>query len=890
MKTRLACLTALAMTTAAFGQTSSLTYFNGFSTDLAYPARLAPRAGGGVYVTDPPTGQVIAYDGLGAVVGTYPIAEQPVGIAAHTDGRVFVSRGDGAIGVYDAAFTALGVVDPAPMTLTEPNDLAFDPVAGELYAVDSGAHRVLVFTESAPGTWTWLRAWGEEGSGLGQFMSPQAIDIDPVLGHVLVTDTDNFRVQVFDTTGMLQFKFGYRILYTATTETAWFARSEGIAVDGCSNIYVVDALMGTVRVFNSAGKELGTGNIPVISYGTAAATLRVPCDVAIDALGRFYVASTNNGAIEVYDLACTAGSIAAEDAASEELPGRRTAKMVSDRTAPRGGSARAMSVELPNLPDNPAVVAEAVEAGEYRPDLDLNRDNSLDTADLAVAVGSFGAGTVEDFLGGVAVSHPSLNYPHIIDINDRCGRCHSMDGAPGGMLTGLGQENLCQSCHSAGKVAGAKPIAAGDTGMSHPWGIAADAGVSDGPAAGSELLLHLEGNKVRCGTCHEPHEAVVGTCDKSRPPIPSSPWIGVCVDGPFEGKYCSSNDQCALGYIRTQGDTANLCGECHAEYDQWLHAGHSDKHADPFSHYDWSLSNRSACRQCHSGNGYVDFTNGLPAAQQHGNFRVLDCLVCHSTHGAAQSGDLLRVYDTVTLPGDPVNFPTGVTFTGVGGSATCMVCHNGRSAPPVQSSTTTTLSTPHYLLGGVMLEGINGAEFGYTISQNTDHQNNLGCTDCHMAATPAAGQPGSGKVGGHTFNMKVHDAADPDFGFENVANACQGCHTGLTTLNRPAGGDYDGDGALEGVQDEVRGLLDAVLGALQAKGAVQLSGYPYWNITAVAVADRIVVKNSIWNWEFVDNSGDLGVKNTGYAVGLLQVSYIQLTGAPLAWSPRYAAP
>ena len=31
-----------------------------------------------------------------------------------------------------------------------------------------------------------------------------------------------------------------------------------------------------------------------------------------------------------------------------------------------------------------------------------------------------------------------------------------------------------------------------------------------------------------------------------------------------------------------------------------------------------------------------------------------------------------------------------------------------------------------------------------------------------------------------------------------------------------------------------------------------------------------VLVNAIWNWEYVDNSADLGVKNTGYAVGLLR--------------------
>jgi hypothetical protein len=41
------------------------------------------------------------------------------------------------------------------------------------------------------------------------------------------------------------------------------------------------------------------------------------------------------------------------------------------------------------------------------------------------------------------------------------------------------------------------------------------------------------------------------------------------------------------------------------------------------------------------------------------------------------------------------------------------------------------------------------------------------------------------------------------------------------------------------------------------------------------------VEDAIWNWEYVDNSGDLGVKNTGYAIGLLQIAYQGVTNTPV---------
>lgn len=832
---------------------------------ILYPARVAAAPGGGVYVTDPPMKLVASYDGAGAFVGTFPIAGGAVGVAVHPDGRVFLSRNDGSVGVYSAAFALLGTVNPAPMALTGANDLAFDPVAMELYTVDSKSHKVLVFTESAPGTWTLARAWGMEGTGLGMFSSPQAIAVDSTLGRVIVTDADNFRVQVFDQTGILLFKFGYRTLFLPTSDTAWFARSEGIAVDSCGNIYIVDALMGTLRTFSNIGKELSAQFTPAVSYGTAAGQLRVPCDVVIDPTGLLYIANTNNNAVEVFNVTCSA--VASADVNYEEPRGPdKSAKL--DR---RGSDGRTVvaptAVAEPRFPDNPLDIVTTMQAGEYREEFDFNRDRRIDATDLEIAVFAFGAGTADDFLDmaeGTVAGHPSLAPPHILDLPNRCGRCHSMNGAPGGMLSAAGQENLCLSCHSAGKIAGHDWVGPSSDTNSHPWGIMADAGSSLGPPAGSDLLLHLDNGMIRCGTCHEPHESVEGgeymryslyhtepVASPPSPPPPAAPWQMTVMN-------------------------PTLCGQCHSEVEEWKHAGHSHTDADPFIHYDWSLSNRAACRQCHSGFGYIDFTEGLTSAQQRGNFRVIDCLVCHSTHGAEQEADLLRIYDNVTLPADPVNFPGGFAVTDAEGSATCMACHNGRAAPPVQNSNATPISTPHYMLGGVMLEGINAVTFGNTSLTNSAHSTLVGCTDCHMAPGPTTG-PGAGKVGGHTFNLKVHDPLDPDFGFENVVGACQGCHVGLTTLNRPAL-DYDGDGVAEGVQDEVQGLLNLVLAQITARGAVQLPGFPYWNLTPVATADRILVKNAIWNWQYVNNSGDLGVKNTSYAVGVLQLTYQQLAG------------
>lgn len=1128
------CFTLIA--SAAIAPAPNVTYVGTWKTNLNYPARLASAPGGGIYVTDPPANQVIHYDSLGVWQHTYPIPEGPVGIAVHDDdGRVFVSRNDGKIGVYPAGFAgAPSFVNPAPRVLKGPNDLAFHPGANELYAVDAGGHQVLVFTESSPNIWTLVRAWGMEGSASAYFESPQAIALDTTLNLVFVTDVDNFRVQVFNTLGISQGQFGYRIIYTPSTETAWFARSEGLAVDVHSNIFITDALMGTVRVFafnGSAWNELDPDNEPVIGYGTTPGKLRVPCDVMISG-STLYVADTNNAAVEVYNVTYPAASAAAAAGPTRELETiGRTAKEGRVRIADRSDGSYPVRAGVPRMPDNPAEIVAVINAGGFREDLDLNRDRVIDADDLELAMARFGAGTVEDFLNDVpqVASHDPIVPPHILDIANRCGRCHSMDGAPGGMLTALGQENLCQSCHSAGKIAGSASIGAGSLENSHPWNEAADEGVSDGPKSNaactgaavpwpcctragtgtcdSELLLHLDNGKIRCGTCHDPHEnRPIGTC-----------VTGVCEGGPFDGSVCKNNSECAAqvkfmreeiyhgeDHLASQGGTPavyalkrmtvmepTLCGECHTDIvAQWGIVGHAEREADPWIHYDWSMGNnwlctgpgtpyayctgdgagttsspatalctgpgtpltcctgagtgtctisntsctgpgtprpcctgagtgnciantsctgvgtpspcctgvgtgtcsnslpaamcigagvpepccsgpgagscssREACRQCHSGNGYIDYSKDYPdgtvlTSTHRGSLRVIDCLVCHSTHGKSQDGKLLRIYDTVRLP-------TGQVFTGVGAGATCMACHNGRSVPATNPSS---VSTPHYLNGGAMLEGINavtafpgfgpnalctgagapwtcctGAGAGtctavqYTLT-NSNHTTNAGlnCTTCHMGPGPTSG-PEVGKVGGHTFRLKDHDT-----GYENVATTCNavGCHSELTTINRTANGDYDGDGTTEGVQDETRGLLSLLKDALYTAGASRLllnatTGLPttesdpeaeptnpYWTlsrcsggsrdglacsgtagtagtppfdcpallggpaagvctVTVIGGASRTAtVVNAIWNWEFVDNSGDLGVKNTGYAIGLLQIAYKGVTGSAL---------
>ncbi len=807
----------IAIASVSVGPTSTVSHTGTISTGLHTPGRIAVPAGGGLFVTDQPNDQILQYDAAGALVAAYAVAD-PMGIATLSDGRVFVSQGDGTLNVFDAAFGLIGTVNPAPLTMVAPNDLAVDATTDELYAVDAYGHQVMVFAESAPlaNDWALAVAWGIEGAGLSQFETPQAIAVDGANNRVIVTDTDNYRVQVFSTAGILQFSFGYRVLFLPNSDDGWFARSEGLALDACGNIYVADALFGTVRAFDPTGAEIDPAHTPAITYGTNPGQVRVPMDMLISA-GTLYVVSAANATVETYSVGCSVAASSGGTASVPALP-TRDAKKVR-RVSP---------------PDNPGTIAVAIERGEFSRTLDLNADRQVDTTDLEIAVGQFGVGSVDEFLGEGGVATTTFEAPHVLDLTFACGRCHHDASPDGGMLAVNGQQNLCLSCHTSSGVASTSIISEQNYGVAHPIGIPADQGLSLGPDPTSyaELALHLDNGNIRCGTCHNPHSDDVGS------PLLRAP-IG----------------------------NAALCSECHVEGAQWALAGHS--HGDDTA-FNYPVGpGRESCAKCHSGLGHIDFANGVPQAQRRTDKQVHSCFVCHGVHENGNA-HLLRLNGQVTLPGDHV--------VDAGDDANCMECHNGRYAP------NTGHSTPHYLPGAVVLLGLNGIDFGNTIDQSA-HAVLAGCVDCHMAATPGTPKdgiqsPGEDKVGGHTFNLVYHDATgtDPDDGFENAPNACGTCHPGLNTVNRTAWGDYDGSGTTDGIQDELTGLLAAAHGAILGAGAVDLGHYPYWDFSSVAPVDDETVRGAVWNYELIENDGSLGVHNVGFAVGLLQATYRELTG------------
>jgi hypothetical protein len=257
-------------------------------------------------------------------------------------------------------------------------------------------------------------------------------------------------------------------------------------------------------------------------------------------------------------------------------------------------------------------------------------------------------------------------------------------------------------------------------------------------------------------------------------------------------------------------------------------------------------------------------------------FSPITCGTCHDPHNHDHEHQV-RVEGDVTLENGVV-----VTAEEAGLGTLCMNCHRSRRDVNDYVQDYHNHYGPHHGPQGDMLKGTGGYEWeaeGDSIHVSfiphllfTDDA----CVDCHLAEAPEDAPAGA--VGGHTFRLFA--AADSVPGatedIENLTSCnAPGCHYGrITELNRPAWDDYDGDGTVEGIQDEIQGLLD-VLG-------MQLPpiGSPEVDVTEEEYSgpENDLRRKAAYNHAFVSEDASGGVHNAEYAIKLLQKSYYHLTG------------
>src|SRR5437016_3479261 len=100
---------------------------------------------------------------------------------------------------YHFAFKFGGLVDGQ---LYNPSGVAVDS-SGNVIVVDTENYRIQVFDSQG----NFLRAFGSQGSGDGQFNTPSGVAVS-ASGNIVVADTNNARILVFDSQGNFLSMFG----------------------------------------------------------------------------------------------------------------------------------------------------------------------------------------------------------------------------------------------------------------------------------------------------------------------------------------------------------------------------------------------------------------------------------------------------------------------------------------------------------------------------------------------------------------------------------------------------------------------------------------------------------------------------------------------------------
>ncbi len=204
-----------------------------------------------------------------------PIRGSPVTVDVGKNNRDYSAEGQKPKIHFGSKGSAYG-------ELNHPCGIAVDKKSGNIIVADTGNHRIQVFDCKG----NFLRAFGSKGIQTGQFGSPCGVAVDKQSGNIIVADTDNSRIQVFDSNGVFVRAFG-----SLGSSNGELHDPLGVAVDRKGNIIVADTENNRIQVFNSCGHFLH-------DFGE----FLDPSGVAVNKEGDIIVADTNSHCIQVFDF------------------------------------------------------------------------------------------------------------------------------------------------------------------------------------------------------------------------------------------------------------------------------------------------------------------------------------------------------------------------------------------------------------------------------------------------------------------------------------------------------------------------------------------------------------------------------------------------------------
>lgn len=272
---------------------------------LGRPTSIAIGPGGDIFVTDWENNKVAEYGEGGALIRQFGSSgkeagqlEQPTAIAVDSRGDVWVgdeknerieefNQGGEYLGRFGSAGSGAG-----QFGLSYPGGIATD-TKGDIWVADTNDNRVEKWVSAnylAPSGATFLRSFGTEGTGNGQFRWPIGVAADGK-GNVWVGDFFDDRVEKFNENGGYLSQFG-----TAGTGSGQFDYPYGVAVDPKGHLWVADSENDRVQEFGETGtfiRQFGT-------LGAGAGQLHGPLGIAVDPKDDVWVTDALNYRVEEF--------------------------------------------------------------------------------------------------------------------------------------------------------------------------------------------------------------------------------------------------------------------------------------------------------------------------------------------------------------------------------------------------------------------------------------------------------------------------------------------------------------------------------------------------------------------------------------------------------------
>ncbi|GFQ64950.1 RING finger protein nhl-1 [Trichonephila clavata] len=181
----------------------------------------------------------------------------------------------------------IGARGSEPGHFTWPRGVAVGP-DNSIVVADSSNHRIQVFDSIGK----FLFEFGTYGSGEGEFDCLAGVSVNRI-GQFIVSDRYNNRIQLFDPTGRFLRAFGCEGRTDGRFSYPW-----GIATDSLGFIYVCDKENHRIQVFQSDGTFVGKFG----SIGSRPGQLEHPHYIAVTNTNRVVVSDTNNHRVQIFDV------------------------------------------------------------------------------------------------------------------------------------------------------------------------------------------------------------------------------------------------------------------------------------------------------------------------------------------------------------------------------------------------------------------------------------------------------------------------------------------------------------------------------------------------------------------------------------------------------------